>query len=68
MVLEKGEMTLSNIEMEFGPLIIKSKSLFLKEMIAKLIDKLLMAKKNAKTEKAVLTIEKRIKELKEVIK
>ena len=68
MVLDKGEMTLSDIEKEFGPLIIKSKSIFLKEMISKLIDKLLIAKKNAKTENAVLTIEKRIKELKEVIK
>ena len=68
MVLDKGEMTLSDIEKEFGPLIIKSKSVFLKEMISKLINRLLVAKKNAKTEKSVLTIEKRIKELKEVIK
>ncbi|MDT8337030.1 MAG: class I SAM-dependent methyltransferase [Candidatus Izemoplasmatales bacterium] len=67
MVLSKGSMNLSEIEKEFGPLIIKEKSEAFVEMIDKNIKKLLKAKQHAKSTDVILKIEVRLHLLKEVI-
>jgi tRNA (adenine22-N1)-methyltransferase len=67
MVLSKGKMNLNELEKEFGPLIIKSKSPEFIEMVNKLLLKLLSAYNKAKTEEARLEINERIKLLEEVI-
>jgi len=67
MVLSKGKMNLSELEKEFGPLIIKEKSAEFIEMINKLLVKLVSAFKKAKTEEVRIEIKKRIKLLEEVI-
>lgn len=67
LILEKGQMNLSNIEKEFGPFIIKEKSENFKEMIKLLLKKLIVAKVEAKSDSAKKKIETRIKELEGVL-
>lgn len=67
MVLSQGKMDLSELEKEFGPLIIKEKSSEFIEMINKLLMKLKYGYNKAKTEEVKIEIKKRIKLLEEVI-
>ncbi len=67
MVLEKGKMSLTAIEKEFGPLIIKAKTKPFMEMIENLVKKLNKALVQTKTAEAKETIKTRIKILEEVI-
>jgi tRNA (adenine22-N1)-methyltransferase len=67
MVLEKGQMQLSRLEKEFGPIIIKEKSTQFINMIKKQINGLKNAVKNAKNEEVKQNLNKRIKELEEII-
>jgi tRNA (adenine22-N1)-methyltransferase len=67
MVLEKGQMQLSRLEKEFGPIIIKEKSTQFINMIKKQINGLKTAVKNAKNEEVKQDLNKRIKELEEII-
>lgn len=67
MVLERGNMQLSEVEKEFGPLIIKEKSLAFKEMINKNLKKLNKAFEQANSAESKATINQRIKLLQEVI-
>jgi tRNA (adenine22-N1)-methyltransferase len=66
-VLEKGQMVLSNLEREFGPFIIKEKSNQFINMIKKQINGLKTAVKNAKNEEVKQDLNKRIMELEEII-
>lgn len=66
-VLEKGQMQLSSLEKEFGPLIIKEKSTQFINMIKKQINALKVAIKNAKNEEVKQDLSKRIRELEEII-
>lgn len=66
-VLEKGEMDLSSLEKEFGPLIIKKKSIEFIDMITKQINSLKTAYKRAKNEEVKQNLSKRIIELEELI-
>jgi tRNA (adenine22-N1)-methyltransferase len=68
LILEKGLMKLSDIEKEFGPLIIKEKSENFKEMIRLLLKKLIVAKLEAKSDSAKEKIETRINELEGVLR
>ncbi|MFA7075758.1 MAG: class I SAM-dependent methyltransferase [Candidatus Izemoplasmatales bacterium] len=67
MVLKQGKMNLSEVEKEFGPFIIKQKSKNFIEMITKLIVKLEIGKRKAKTKKTIDSINQRIEQLKGVI-
>lgn len=66
-VCEPGEMTLSELEKEFGPLIINKNSDAFKKYIHKLIQPLTEALPNIKSETESKNIIKRINLLKEVI-
>jgi tRNA (adenine22-N1)-methyltransferase len=67
-ILEKGKMHLTQIEKEFGPLIINEKSSVFEEMILALLSKLKVGVKQAKKVEDIKTINERIKSLEEVIK
>lgn len=67
-ILEKGQMHLSQMEKEFGPLIIKEKSPIFIEMILTLLTKLKKGVKAAKKDSDIKKINQRIKSLEEVIK
>ncbi len=66
-VSEPGEMFLTTLEKEFGPIIIQEKSQIFLEMINKTIKKLQQAVKKAKNQSAIDSIRKRIRELEEVL-
>ena len=66
-VAEPGDMKLSPVELEFGPIIIKDSTDIFKEYIHKLIQKLEQALKQAKTKESQSSLEERIHVLKEVI-
>lgn len=66
-VVEPGVMKLSAIELEFGPIIIEDNTDIFKEYISKLIRKLELALKQARTKESQSTLEERIHVLKEVI-
>ncbi|MBI9008826.1 MAG: tRNA (adenine(22)-N(1))-methyltransferase TrmK [Tenericutes bacterium] len=66
-VCETGTMNLTELELEFGPIIIKDKSVEFKKYINKLINKLSKALTNIKSDSEAKTLEARIKSLEEVI-
>ena len=66
-VLERGNMQLSALQKEFGPLIIKAKSIAFTNMIKKQIDELKKAHHKAKSDETKQDLNKRIKELEEII-
>ncbi|XMB72561.1 class I SAM-dependent methyltransferase [Mycoplasmatota bacterium WC30] len=66
-VAEPGEMNLSKIELEFGPIIIKSNTKIFKEYVSKLINTLEVAILRVKNQDKLEIIQKRIQILKEVI-
>ncbi len=67
-VAEKGHMELTDLEKEFGPLLIKNKDKVLFEKLRKLILELEHATKLAKSEEGKNEIDLRIKVLKEVLR
>ncbi len=67
MVLEKGQMRLNALEKEFGPLIIKSKSLPFINMIKKHLNELKNAQLKAKSDEVKQDLHRRIKELEDLI-
>ena len=60
-------MKLTEIEQEFGPIIIKDNTIVFKEFINKLIKKLSIATKQVKDSKDLETLMNRISTLKEII-
>ena len=67
MVLEPGSMQLTEVEKEFGPLIIKERAPEFVEMINKNLKKLYKAFNQANSAESKVTIDQRIKLLQEVI-
>ncbi len=66
-VVEKGEMILNELEREFGPLIIKEKNECFRKYIERMINKFENAKQKIKDNEKSKTMDKRIRQLKEVI-
>ncbi|MCK4552034.1 MAG: SAM-dependent methyltransferase [Tenericutes bacterium] len=66
-VCEPGIMKLTEVELEFGPIIIKDNTKTFKEYINKLIDKLTVATKQVKDSKNLEILMNRISILKEII-
>ncbi|MDA3931286.1 MAG: class I SAM-dependent methyltransferase [Tenericutes bacterium] len=67
-VCEQGKMTLSELEREFGPVILEQKSDIFKERIQLMIDQLSVAIKQTNNNKTLEKLNQRILFLKEAIK
>lgn len=67
-VCEPGQMTLSEIEREFGPFILKNKPQIFIERIEKMINQLIRASRETKNKKTIEKLKERIAFLQEVLK
>ncbi len=66
-IAEPGEMLLSAIELEFGPIILKNKTKTFKQYVSRLIEPLEIAILRVKNQEKLEAIKERIQILKEVI-